>query len=239
MDGERLDRGRAAPLRARISPARRASTLLAVIALHALTLMALLHGGPPPPGSPIGTLTVFSIAPPSSAAPKPVAAAKAEKPRPRKKDGERKTSEAALAAATPSTKGEVCEPLEAVGLALSDDEAAKAALAALPPEAVGLANSIAVWTMNWNEAASLPAGPLLPVRAAVESALATLPQACLETPLAGPVILPVTTAQRTNVLVFGSGQWSWAQLIAEPLDAEVSGASDPKLSIFEGIFDGL
>lgn len=239
MDGERQDRGRAAPLRARISPARRASTLLAVIALHVLTLMALLHGASPPPGSPIGTLTVFSLAPPSSAAQKPVAAAKPEKPRPRKKDGERKTSEAVLAAATPSTKGEVCEPLEAVGLTLSDDEAAKAALDALPPEAVGLANSIAVWTMDWNEAASPPAGPLRPVRAAVESALATLPQACLETPVAGPVILPVTTAQRTNVLVFGSGQWNWAQLIAEPLDAEAPGAPDRKLSIFEGIFDGL
>lgn len=239
MDGERQDRGRAAPLRARISPARRASTLLVVIALHALTLMALLHGASPPPGSPIGTLTVFSLAPPSSAAPKRVAAAEPEKPRPRKNDGERKTSEVILAAATPSTKGEVCEPLAAVGLALSDDEAAKAALDALPPEAVGLANSIAVWTMNWNEAASTPAGPLLPVRATVESALATLPQACLETPVAGPVILPITTALRTNVLVFGSGQWSWAQLIAEPLEAEAPAASNPELSIFEGIFDGL
>jgi hypothetical protein len=64
-----------------------------------------------------------------------------------------------------------------VALALSDDEAARAALDGLPPDGVGLANSIAVWTLGWNQAASTPTGPLLPVRAAIEAGLATLPQA--------------------------------------------------------------
>lgn len=239
MDRERQDPGRAAPLLARVSPARRASTLLAVIALHAALLIALLRGGSALPGSHFGTLTVFSLAPPSNAASKPVEAVKPEKPRPRTKEGERKAPDAALAAAMPSTKGEVCEPLEAVSLALSGDEPARAALDALPSEAIGLANSIAVWALDWNEAASPPSGPLLPVRAAVESALLTLPQACLETPVAGPVILPVTTTRRTSVLVFGSGRWSWAQLIAEPFDAAAPLGPDRKMSIIEEIFDGL
>lgn len=239
MVGGKRDGRRTAPLQARISPVRRTSIFLSVVALHMLVLLALLDSAVVPPGSPMGTLSVFSLAPPSKAAPRPIAAAKPEKPRPLKKDGERKAPELVPAKALPSTKGEVCEPLEAVSLALNGDEPARAALDALPPEGVGLANSIAVWAVDWNEAATPPSGALAPVRAAVESTLLTLPQACLETPVAGPVILPVTTARRTNVLVFGSGQWSWAQLIVEPFDAAASLAPDRKMSIVEGIFDGL
>jgi len=238
MNSGKQDSGRASSPRERFSLVRRTSTLLSVIALHILAVLALLHGGSVLPGSNIGTLTVLSLTPPTSALPKPVPAARPEKPRPRTKDGERNAPDMA-AATMPSTKGEACEPLETVALALRDDEAARAALDGLPPDGVGLANSIAVWTLSWNQAASPPTGPLLPVRAAIEAGLATLPQACLETPVAGPVILPFTTARRTNVLVFGSGQWSWAQLIARSPEAAPPDVPPEKLSIFEGIFEGL
>lgn len=239
MDRGEQGGGRVVPPRDRISPIRRASTLLAVTAFHALILMALLRLAGAPPGSPMGTLTAFSLAAPSDAKAAPPKAAKPEKPRPRNKDGERNAPEIVPAAAQPSTKGEVCEPLEAVSLALADDEAARAALDALPPQAIGLANTIVVWTNGWGDETGQPGGKLMPLRVVIETALATLPEDCLETAIVGPRLVMVTTGRRTNVLVVGTGQWNWAQLIAEPLDAATLDPGERIFPIFGKIFEGL
>ena len=235
MDRGKLDGAQVPPLQQGAPPRRRAATLLTVVAVHALGLLALLHLAPPPPGSPVGTLSVFSLAPPSNAATKPETAAKPEKPRPRSKDGDRNAPEAVPAAAAPSTRGETCDPLEAVELALIDDKAAQAALDALPTEAMGIANSIAVWTTGWNEGAVPPSGALLPLRAAIDSALMALPQACRDAPVLSPIFYPFSTGRRGYLLVFGSGEWRWQQLVEPPLDATTV-ATDQEPALLERIF---
>jgi hypothetical protein len=215
------------------APVRRAWMLFAVIGFHALMVILLLNFGGVSPGSPVGTLTVFALAPPSNAAPAPIAADKPKKPLPPNEQGESNAPEIALAAVKPSAMGEVCQPVEAINLALTGDEAARTALDALPAQSIGLANSIVIWTTSWSEGAKEPAGPLAPLRLAIESTLATLPQACLETAVFGPRLLIVTTTRRANVLVFGTGQWNWAQLIAESREPEALDREDEKSSLLE------
>lgn len=239
MDGGKRKGGRNGLRREGAPRLRRSATLLAVVFAHALLFVALLQFARTLPGSPAGALSVFSLAPPSNAAPRPKAAARPEKPRPRKKDGERNASDTPPVTALPSTKGETCDPLEAVSLALTDDKVAQAALDALPQQSINLANAVAVWTTDWNEASRPPSGLLVPLRATIESALAALPQTCLETPVAGPVFYPFSTENRGYLLIFGSGVWRWAQLIDEPPGVEAFGAGDREIPIFERIFDGL
>lgn len=239
MSGGERSANRAAPARIRISPVRRANSLLIVIVLHALVLSALLRVSGKLPGSPVGALKIFSLAPPSNVAPVPLVAAPPEKPRPRKKDGERNAPDIAPAAAQAATRGELCEPLEAINGVANADEAVRAALDGLPPPSIGLANTISVWVAGWNELAQTPFAPLAPLRSAIEATLATLPPACLESPVSGPRLVIVATAQRTNVLVFGSGQWRWAELIAEPLDQTIPGQDAAWPALFEKIFDEL
>lgn len=237
MDMQEQGIGRHALPRDRLSRRRRLPIMLTVLAGHAILTLLLIHfAGRAVPGSPQGTLSVFSLAQPSDAAPMPVLAARPEKPRPRTKDGERNVPDE-MAAAAPSTQGEACAPLDAIALALASDEPAMAALDALPPQSIGLANAIAIWTTDWNEEERPPAGSLLPLRTVIESTLAALPPACLEMPVAGPVFYPFSTAQRGYLLVFGSGEWRWAELEAQAGETATEGPEPRKPSPAERISD--
>ena len=67
--------------------------------------------------------------------------------------------------------------------------------------------------------------PLRNVRDRIETTLAELPLECLETPVAGPRLIPITIDGSTTFLAFGSGQWTWQQLI-EPHDEPLFVVSD-------------
>lgn len=90
------------------------------------------------------------------------------------------------------------------------------ALDTLPPEARTVSDAVMIWAEGWTTPTMGEAMPLFPVRSRIEMLLPTLPRDCIETTLIGPRFLTIDTGTRYNTLVFGSGAWSWSQLLEPP-----------------------
>lgn len=125
-----------------------------------------------------------------------------------------------------------CATLDVVTDAIVADRLAVASVFHAPPETRSIADAIVMWNAGWSSAASTLESPLSPARAAVEKGLSLVEDNCLDEPIAGPRLIPVPVpdTQRTMFLVFGSGSWTWRQLIADPAAAEVmaQGEQRPK-----------
>ncbi len=119
-----------------------------------------------------------------------------------------------LSQSTSAAAGSACAPLDAVASALLIDSAAMAAVRAAPRETRSISDAIVIWNSGWSGAATRPEDPLGAVRLMVERTLAMLPPECLEPVVAGPRLMPVTVGESTRLLVFGSGEWAWKQLLA-------------------------
>ena len=74
-----------------------------------------------------------------------------------------------------------------------------------------------MWNAEWSVAAAADEAPLAEVRSRVLSILDSLPPECLATPVIGPRLIAIPEQGYTTFLAFGSGEWSWQQLI-EPAD---------------------
>lgn len=105
-----------------------------------------------------------------------------------------------------------CTPLAALTTLLAGDPAVRAGVSRLPAGARSSAGAIIVWRDGWAEAAD-PDGPLAAAREASARALLAMPPDCLAEPVAGPRFVAVDIEGDTTMLVFGSGTWSWAQLV--------------------------
>lgn len=106
-----------------------------------------------------------------------------------------------------------CAPLEQVGAALAADPAVRAALSTVPADARSIAGAIVVWNGDWAAVAGSPDAPLASVRATVLATLSALPEGCLLATVAGPRLVPIGGADGTSILVFGSGEWRWRQVL--------------------------
>lgn len=119
-------------------------------------------------------------------------------------------------------EGEVCSPIDVVTTQLTSDTAVPAEIAMVPRTDRSISEAIVIWNAEWSSSAIADDAPLRNVRDRIESTLAELPLECLETPVAGPRLIPIMIDGSTTFLAFGSGEWTWQQLIEpqpEPLFA--------------------
>ena len=212
--------------RSRPSPAQRIGVLLSVLALHAALLIVFLaiSSAALPPIKKSGVLSLISIN----------ADVSAQRPPPPPKlpskvlDQIKLLTEQALsfdpdssALAAPSG---ACATLDVVMKAIVADPAAVAAVNNAPPETRSIAEAIVIWNAGWSYAASAPDSPLSPARAIVEQSLDSVDDGCLDEPIAGPRLVPVPDGDRTMFLVFGSGIWTWRELVTD-LESAQAGAA--------------
>ena len=113
-----------------------------------------------------------------------------------------------------------CATLDIVVQALLADRLAVESVLNAPPEARSIADAVVIWNAGWSEAADAADAPLAPARASVEQSLSLIPDRCLDEPVAGPRLVPIPAGSGTMFLVFGSGVWTWRELVSPPL-AEV------------------
>lgn len=125
------------------------------------------------------------------------------------------------AAATPGPElgvgpggGNKCEAAGAILQELQSDEKALGALERLPRESLSVAQAVQLWNGVWVDEADLGGkGVTLPIREALVRAVLNAPD-CLDTPFAGPRFLVVQVESGPIVVVIGSGEWRWRELVA-------------------------
>lgn len=199
---------------------QRIAAFMTVIVLHVLLLLLLLatRATTSQPARSPGAMTVVSIADRSEAVPPPP-------PKLPSKVLKEAVQLAELAMSTETNPDSTaasasgCVTLDTITKALLADPPTVAAILKAPPETRSIAEAIVIWNSEWSEAAATPGGPLEPVRVTVSQSLASIDEACLDEPVAGPRLIPIPAGEGTMFLVFGSGSWTWRQLT---LDAEQS-----------------
>lgn len=119
---------------------------------------------------------------------------------------------AALAGLTPGVAG--CDLSDAVQTQLRASPAVTAAIERIPRAARSVADAVLLWDGHWIDAGAVGGSDALePIRAAVASAVRAAPAHCRDASVTGPRLLIVASATGNQVLAFGSGRWTWAQVI--------------------------
>lgn len=103
-----------------------------------------------------------------------------------------------------------CALAEALAHDLQTSPLAQQGLERLPRAARSVANAVQLWDGRWN--AEMAGGPLL--RGLIEREIAAAPPACAHQVNQGPIFLLAAQNAATIVLVLGSGEWRWGDLIA-------------------------
>ena len=107
-----------------------------------------------------------------------------------------------------------CRISDSVQAALHGDPAVRNALDLIPTSARSVADAMLLWDGHWSDAGAIGGvGALAPIRSVVIGAVLAATPDCRDAPLAGPRLIYVMTAAGTRVLAFGSGSWTWAQLV--------------------------
>lgn len=110
--------------------------------------------------------------------------------------------------------GGSCTLAASIETSLRTNAAARAALERMPREARSVANAQMLWDGHWIAAGGAD-GPaaLDPLRALVVDAVRAATPECRDATVTGPQLMFVADASGTRVLGFGSGTWSWSQLL--------------------------
>ena len=196
-------------------PSHRLTLLAAAAVLHLGLLALLLSAGwlPPLAVKPLAAMTTMAMARDRGSAPPPPALP-SRVAQPQRAFREIQFSDQPDAIARDAAGG--CAPLPLIAQALVADPAALAAVRGAPPETRSIADAVVLWNAGWAAAASTPDMPLAPARSVVEQSLRSLPDSCLDEPVAGPRLVPVADGDRTMFMVIGSGNWTWRQLLDDP-----------------------
>jgi len=198
---------------------QRIGVLTAVITLHAGLLIAFLASGgaAAPPAVKPGLLSLLTISadPPANRPPPPPTLPSKVVDEIKKLTEQAQTFDpdsTALSALTGQ-----CATLDVVSKAIVADPSVVTAVVHAPPETRSIAEAIVMWNAGWSNAANTPDAPLAPARTVVELSLNSVEDGCLDEQIAGPRLIPVPVpdSQRTMFLVFGSGSWTWRELLAE------------------------
>ncbi len=110
--------------------------------------------------------------------------------------------------------GAGCVLTENVQANLRADSSVRQALALIPASARSVSNALLLWDGQWIDASAV-GGPaaLDPIRVAVAATVRAASADCRKAAVTGPRLLFVDTGSQTQILAFGSGQWTWDQLI--------------------------
>lgn len=107
-----------------------------------------------------------------------------------------------------------CRISEAISEALKHDANAVAAVGRIPAMTRSVANTMMMWDGQWANASALGgAASLSAIRAAVSDALRSTAAHCRATRLTGPRLVIIADGEQTAALVFGSGVWTWDQVL--------------------------
>ena len=139
-------------------------------------------------------------------------------------------------APSPPGAGDGCTTFELVAKSLLAEPAAVAGVASTPLENRSIAGAVVIWNAGWSDTASAPAEPLGPARIVIEQNLRSIPDLCLDEPMAGPRLVPMPEGERTIFLAIGSGNWTWRQLITDPppaLQGGVQSGDQPVRSVWD------
>jgi hypothetical protein len=215
---------------ANAKPSERVTALVAVILLHALAFAFLLYHRWPMPATsqPSGALTVVSLsavpaAPILRPPPPPLVPAKIQE-LVQEVVAQQVAQETSAAAV--GTPGPGCTTLELVRKAILADPVAVQSVLSAPPETRSIAEAVVLWNAGWSDSAGSPESPLRPTRTAVQQSLSTLEQHCLDEAIAGPRLVPIPAGRGTMFVVFGSGTWTWRDVLEEPDTLVAKGLAD-------------
>ena len=192
---------------------RRATIFLVVLAFHiCIIILLVISRHAVEQKRKQGALSVFSVAgspnPPAIIIPDPIIPA----------DAIAIVSSAAEAHAEQQSAlgdpdGEACSPLDEVTAQLAGDPIVPLAIDRVLPADRSVSEAIVMWNAEWSVASAADEAPMAEVRSRVVSILETLPPECLATPVMGPRLIAIPENGYTTFLAFGSGEWSWQQLI--------------------------
>lgn len=193
--------------------ARRAIIFIGVVAVHiCIIILLVLSRHTVPQKQKQGTLSVFSVAasssPPAIVIPAPIIPAEAIAivSSPAEVHAEQQSAEG-------DPDGKVCSPLAEVTAQLASDPVVPLAIDRVLPSDRSVSEAIVMWNTEWTPVAAADEAPLAEVRSRVLLVLESLPPDCLATPVTGPRLIAIPENGYTTFLAFGSGEWSWQQLV--------------------------
>lgn len=192
---------------------RRGLIFLGVLAGHlCLILLLVLSRQTVPPKKQHGALSVFAMAaspsPPAIPKIKPIISVETVAVLSTLAD-----AQSAQQSADGDPDGEACSPLDAVTAQLTTDPMVPLAINRVPRANRSISDAIVMWNAEWSAAAAAEEAPLADVRDSVLLILETLPPDCLADPVIGPRLIAIPEEDNTTFLAFGSGEWSWQQLL--------------------------
>lgn len=225
------------PHRSPPSNAQRLGVSVSVAIAHALLFILVLasRGGIPIAATKDGALTLVSLkaeAPAQSRPPPPKLPSMIADHKALSEPVLSSDPDSVALAAAPGG----CAPLEIVSNALVADPAAMNSVINAPPETRSIAEAVVIWNAGWSDAAYSLDAPLGPARSVVEHSLESIDDGCLDAPIAGPRLVPIPDGERTMFLVFGSGAWTWRELVARPEPGDHPSIADPRT---QSIWDWL
>jgi hypothetical protein len=130
--------------------------------------------------------------------------------------------------ATAGSGGDACGLAALLSRKLQADADLRANLARLPRDARSVANAVMLWDGGWVTARTRDAEVALAgVRASLRAATAGVDVGCLEQAQAGPNLLTIVEDDIATVLVVGSGDWSWSDVLATPEPGSIAPSITP------------
>ena len=186
---------------------RRALLLPLLLAAHLAILVVGLRPVATTAGRPGGTtITVAEI--PAVAA--PVVAVPTSVELPVSVQVEAPLVEAlATAPAVGPARGD-CALIDDIQAALRSDSATAVALSGMPAASRSVANAVMIWDGRWADGSAAALGAIQRI---VVASIRASPPECQVAAITGPRLIMVQDGAGSAVLAFGSGVWSWAQLL--------------------------
>ena len=191
--------------------------LLPVLAtLHGVALLLIAQSGSfaaaarPPTAISVTAVNMTPASPLAALEPVLLPVAVSVTPPPIEILGENETMAMAMPA---SASGGGCTLAASVEARLRTDAPAKAALARMPREARSVANAQMLWDGRWIETGGAGPETLAPLHALVAEIVRAAPRECRDATVTGPQLMFVADATGTRILGFGSGTWSWSQVV--------------------------
>ena len=127
-------------------------------------------------------------------------------------------------AASAGAAGEACQLSLWLQQALQVDPQVQQALLRIPTPARSVANAIMIWDGAWVDPRARAAPGFADIRAALIAGIRAAPAACQAEVISGPEFVILGDGLATTILVVGSGQWRWGDMLAPTLLVTEAGA---------------
>lgn len=124
---------------------------------------------------------------------------------------------AAQAFAAATAGGKSCQILDVLQTLLRSSDEIRAAIQLIPARSRSVANAVMLWDGKWVDTPSLGGiAAVGPIQTMVLQIISAAPADCQAELVRGPRLITIGDARDTTVLAFGSGEWRWSDLLANP-----------------------